>query len=433
MLNMFKDFLADENAACMYITGVAGTGKTTSLSELLTFCYDEKIKAIATAYTHKACSVLRTKLPKEAVISTLHSFLSKRPTINDKALIVTHVNGNTSAGAIEEVDVLFIDEFSMVGEKDYLDISDLQYDDEGNVKVKVVYIGDPNQLPPVRDIKAIEPGGKYWYKLTHIYRQANGNPLIDNLIALNDYINGEEPQALVEHENLLRGVDIAKLYKQDRQSKILLAYTNAQVEHLNATIQGRLYPIEGDALFSPTIRQHYTLVEVAKDCNAILTYTDKLLELNSKYKTLEAIHNIEGVGFYYVTDTKGNEEPRAAVFGHARYLEVQQSLASKAVFINKQIMSEFNEDPKEWSKNNWQHPTAKARGKAWASYLSFKDCVMCLDFAHAMTVHKSQGSTYENVYIDTEDLSRCADKDYIMYLKLLYVAISRASNKVFTN
>ncbi|MGL5567505.1 MAG: ATP-binding domain-containing protein [Plesiomonas sp.] len=50
-----------------------------------------------------------------------------------------------------------------------------------------------------------------------------------------------------------------------------------------------------------------------------------------------------------------------------------------------------------------------------------------------MTVHKSQGSTYDTVYVDTEDLYRCAAINIKQYLKLMYVALSRASNKVITN
>lgn len=432
-LTTFIDFLNDTEAADMYITGVAGTGKTTSLAELLEHCLKNNIKTVTTAYTHKACGVLRNKLPKAAVVATLHSFLSKRPTINDKALIVAHVDGNTGAGEIEDVNVLFIDEFSMVGERDFVDISNLQYDEEGNVKVKVVYIGDPNQLPPVKDAKAVTPCGDYWVKLTQIHRQAGGNPLIDTLLALNDYINGEEPQALLEHETFTRGVDIAELYKQDKGSKVMLAYTNAQVEHLNTLVQGRDNPIVGDAVFTPTLRKQYTLVEVEDKTTGILTISGNLLELYSKYKTLETLHEIEGVKFYTVTDEEGNEEPRAAVFGHARFLEVQQRLANKAVMVNKEISQKFKVDPKEWAKANWSNELAKKRSRAWACYLAFKDCVICLDFIHAMTVHKSQGSTYENVYLDTEDMGQCADRDYIMYLKLLYVAISRASHKVFTN
>src|SRR5574337_198863 len=119
-LDVFLDFLDDDEAAEMYITGVAGTGKTTSLAELLQWCLDNNVKTVTTAYTHKACGVLRNKLPKAASVATLHSFLSKRPTINDKALVVAHVDGNTDARDVEEVRVLFIDEPSMVSEKDFV-------------------------------------------------------------------------------------------------------------------------------------------------------------------------------------------------------------------------------------------------------------------------------------------------------------------------
>lgn len=80
-----------------------------------------------------------------------------------------------------------------------------------------------------------------------------------------------------------------------------------------------------------------------------------------------------------------------------------------------------------------KHPLAKKRKNAWKYYLSFKSCVICLDFAHAMTVHKSQGSTYDTVYLDTEDIGKCSNYDYELYLKLMYVGISRAAQKVYTN
>lgn len=46
----------------------------------------------------------------------------------------------------------------------------------------------------------------------------------------------------------------------------------------------------------------------------------------------------------------------------------------------------------------------------------------------ANTIHKAQGSTYNNVYLYLPDLNKCRDMD--LKLRLLYVAISRARNKV---
>ena len=57
---------------------------------------------------------------------------------------------------------------------------------------------------------------------------------------------------------------------------------------------------------------------------------------------------------------------------------------------------------------------------------------MCVDYPYAQTIHKSQGSTFEKVYIDNEDLKMLLVKGQTeMYLKLLYVGVSRASETVY--
>lgn len=432
MLDTFKKFLADEDASTMYITGIAGTGKTTSLAELVEHCKDNKISNAVVAYTHKACNVLASKLPRGTNIMTLHAYLKKRPFINNNALRIAHVDENIQVMEPDKIQLIFIDEFSMVGEKDYLDLVRLMRDEiTGAVIFKVVFIGDPNQLPPVKDQQTIIPKLPYWVKLTKVHRQADGNPLIDTLIELNEYINGKPAEPLEEHSAFSRGKDIVELYRKDDKSKIILAYTNQAVQDLNATIEGKETPEPKDVIFSPTSRKMYTLHSVVQETYLIQDIMDRYLELDSKFKTLETLHTLN-IQFYHVIDEEGNESCKAGIFGHQNFLDYKQKLAKEAVDINKAIETQFG-DPKEWSKVNWSHPMARARGNAWKNYLSFNDNVFCFDFPHAMTVHKSQGSTYDTVYLDMVDLGRCADSNYKMYLKLLYVAISRAAKQVFTN
>lgn len=436
MLETFQSFVKDIEAPEAFILGVAGTGKTTSLAELVIWALKHNKAIVVCAYTHQAVKVLRSKLPAEVedkfVICTLHSYLKKRPTVNDKALEIKDVDGNVQVSLPNLVDFLFIDEFSQVGERDKVSINTLQYDDEGHLLTKVIYIGDPNQLPPVKDQVAVIPNGQYQIKLTKIHRQADDSPLIDTLLKLNDYINGKKAQLLEEHSALTRNQDIINLYKNCNTSKVLLAYTNAQVEYLNSTVQGRHAPLLGDELFSPTIRRFYTLENHTLTSDAIITIRGDLLELQSKYKTLETLHELD-VQFFTLMDEHYNISPRAVVFGHDSYLQMSQQLAKRAVASNKKIEKEFKMDAKDWANANWSQPLAKERSKAWKQYLAFKDCVICIDFVHAMTVHKSQGSTYENVFLDIQDIGKCADKDFQLYLKLLYVGISRASKRVYTN
>lgn len=444
----------------MYVTGVAGTGKTTSLDEYVQWAAREGLNLVVCAHTHKAVGVLRSKLTAHdnVHVCTLHSYLRKRPTVNTLATEVHEVEGNAQMDIPDLVDVLFIDEFSMVGERDYVDIQALQYAsedmimylrekakkegqpipriEEGDLITKVVYIGDQNQLPPIKDLQVIYPSGPYWVKLTKVHRQADGNPLIDTLMQINGFINGEEARPLLEHQSFERGVDIVQRYMDcapSTKSKALLAYTNARVQQLNAQVEGRSLPVVGDWLFSPTDRCRYKLLSVDDKAYGIVSPRGDVLELGSKYKTLETIHDMEDLKFYHVEDEEGNETVRAVIFGHASFLERQEALARTAVFANRAIEQQFNMDPKKWSDSNWQHPMARERKAAWRDYLAFKEFVMCMDFTHAMTVHKSQGSTYDYVFLDTEDMGKCADKDYTMYLRLMYVAVSRAAIKVYTN
>jgi len=49
-------------------------------------------------------------------------------------------------------------------------------------------------------------------------------------------------------------------------------------------------------------------------------------------------------------------------------------------------------------------------------------------FPYAMTIHKSQGSTYDGVIIDLGSFNKCTNRS--MFLSLLYVAVSRAREQV---
>lgn len=436
MLETFKQFMEDPNAEAMYITGAAGTGKTTDTRYVVEYCLANNVSHIVAAFTHKAVGILAKKMPEKACLATLHSFLKKRPGFNQNATRPEYIDTNVQTGIPDEIAVLFVDEFSMVGEKDYQSIVERQYHPEtGRLIMKAVYIGDLNQLPPVKDMQTITPGGKYWVNLTTVYRQADTNPLLDTLCQLVSFITGKaEPEPLEEHITFKRNQDIVKLYKK-ADDAILLAYTNERVEQLNAWIAGKKIADLGDAVLSPTTKQPYTIVRFLNpdEVYHIVSIAGDIIEAESKYRTLEVIKRLDGVGFVELEDEDGNLSHRAYVFGHNRFLQRSQILKEQAAAANKRIKSKHGDEPRNWALSNRDEPLAKERAKAWSRFIAFNSCVICLDFPYAMTVHKSQGSTFRNVFIDTKDLSKCADKDYTLYLKLMYVAISRASEMVYTN
>lgn len=429
--------MSDPDAEEMYITGRAGTGKTTILGDIVAWLIEEDIPYVVCAYTHKACNVLRSKLPKDANVETLCKFLKKRPGVNVEASKVKHVDIMMQMGQPDSPKVILIDEFSQVGEKDFESLKELVDFDEDTdeVSLKVVWIGETIQLPPVGDAEVIFPSGDYNYRLTKRFRQPDGNKLADTIDDLAAFIEGrKKPHYLEPNANFIRNSDIVANYiADDCEDKVLLAYTNKRVQHLNFSIEGKAAPDEYDRVFSPSTRQQYNYISKVTRVPYLDRAFGEPLEYGSKYRTLENLLYMEGIEFCHVTDEEGSDYFFAYVFGHYDYKVMLEDLKLIAVQSNQDIEREFNVKPAAWARQNSSHPLARARSIAWAKFLSFNQNVICLDFIHATTVHKSQGSTFTNVYVDDDDLSICADRDMNLYLRLRYVAYSRASNKVESN
>jgi len=65
--------------------------------------------------------------------------------------------------------------------------------------------------------------------------------------------------------------------------------------------------------------------------------------------------------------------------------------------------------------------------KLWKSWnKNVVDIFAHLNYGYCITVHKSQGSTFKNSYIDVNDILSNNNKEES--LKCLYTAITRASN-----
>ena len=88
--------------------------------------------------------------------------------------------------------------------------------------------------------------------------------------------------------------------------------------------------------------------------------------------------------------------------------------------------------------------TKYGKGKVWAKYYKlmesfttpvdlFYDGRMIrkksFSLGYASTIHKSQGSTLNNVFIDSKDLGVCRNVEELRQLQ--YVALSRAKNNVY--
>jgi len=143
------------------IFGYAGTGKTTLAKEIAARL-DDDVKY--GAFTGKAASVMRRKGCKDA--STLHSLIYK---LKDDSEDDGPTFELDPASELRKAKLAIIDEVSMVDEKLGRDLL--------SFGVKLLVLGDPAQLPPIKDTGFFITGDPDTM-LTEVHRQARDNPII---------------------------------------------------------------------------------------------------------------------------------------------------------------------------------------------------------------------------------------------------------------
>ena len=159
-LKAVADWLKTGGPQVFRLFGYAGTGKTTLARHI---AGHESGEVIFGAYTGKAALVLRSKGCREA--RTIHSMIYRPKSVDEEE--PTFVLNEESAAATASL--IIIDECSMVDEELGRDLL--------SFGKKVLVLGDPAQLPPVK-------GGGFFTEaepdqmLTEVHRQAADNPII---------------------------------------------------------------------------------------------------------------------------------------------------------------------------------------------------------------------------------------------------------------
>lgn len=374
--------VGDPKEHWLIVAGPAGTGKSEIIKKVVND-YPIRSKAITTltggpvpsrvivtATSNKAVDALAEK-GIEAI--TIHSLLSLKP-----------LNGTlvkTKSGLIEDA-LIIVDECSFIDNK----LADYIVDGCGK-GTKVWFLGDPYQLPPVHYESApIFEEGIKTVELTEICRQADGNPIRDLSLALRNYVMTGEPTGFTPDDKHI-------FYIQDEDEFVdlwldsinsgkvtkLVAHSNPVVHNANAIAKSELegtYSIKvGDILV----------------CNSYVKHATGAIKTDSQV-IVSSVKPSTSLG----------------------YSGLQVGLTNKAVVF-------VPDDPTLFK-------TLVGTFKEFYQKQTF-ECVWAdLRPAYACTIHKSQGSTYQNVFINLAELGKLNDNNLA---RLLYVAVSRASEKVY--
>lgn len=368
----------------LFLTGRAGTGKTTMLRKFLAQAGDS---AIVLAPTGVAAM--------NAGGQTIHSFFKFPPRLIEP----TDIKRLRSTRLVKAIDTMIIDEISMV-RSDMLDAIDKSLKLNRASKrpfggVRMILSGDLHQLPPVvsnqeAPILRERHGGQYFFNCA-AFREAEFA-----LLALKHVFRQEDPRFLAllgalrtgrvtpADEAILQSIVSTRSAADASETHVVLTPNNANAFRIN---QARLESLPG--------KPHPFFADVQGQFDEKAFPTEAELELKEGARVMLIRNDPEG-----------------------RW--VNGSLAVVAGFTSKSVIVEidghaYEIEPTAWEKYRYEldPETKKVKREVVGTFKQVP-----LRLAYAVTIHKAQGLTLDKVYIDF---------DHGMFAHgQTYVAFSRA-------
>jgi len=392
------------------LAGYAGTGKT----YLLTQCLLER-KVVFTAPTNKAVKILATGL-REAVAAsknpsrtiptcTIFSLLGLTLKADGAVKVLSQKEEDFS---IRDFDIVVVDEASMVGTSL---LPHLLKAVKGT-KVKVIFSGDPMQLPPVKEARSevwtmeMEMG-----KLQKVVRHDNAilsyatrlralmNAPAPNLKPTQDFHDGE---GIIVHKAPLLTVLAGTHENFEEPEKVkVIAWRNIMVDKYNAAIRRVLLEDADRELFLPSDRVILTepALDLESESGRVLGTTDEEGVIVATGRT-----EIMGVECYELKiHFDGNR---------TETLTTPTAKGRVSWTRTKGIMAE----------------QARLDPSFWKTFWEFHESFHYVRHAYAITAHRSQGSTYEKAFVDIHDILSNPNRKEAM--RCLYVAATRARKEL---
>lgn len=421
------------------LKGYAGTGKTTLIGSLVKQLKHAGYKAVLLAPTGRASKVM--SFYSDYPSCTIHKQIYY-PKIENSGNIIFQLKSNKHNKTI-----FIVDEASMIGDQpkngnlfeNMSLLNDLiQYVTAGNT-CKLIFVGDPAQLPPINlsvspalDSKRLED---YYFnkvfevELDDVTRQKNDSGILFNANQLRLQIQSEinyqyrfDIQNLEDIKSTTDGfLDVFEALERcfDRSGidqTVFIVRSNKRANLINKNIRKRILGLDdelcvGDQLM--IVKNNYYWLD-ANSKPGFIANGDviEVLSINSR-------KNIYGFSFAEVR-VRLVDYPNELPFETILLLDTLNTETPSLSYkdgnrLYQNIAEDYKNEKSKYKK------FIKVKKNPFLNSLQVK-------YSYALTCHKSQGGQWENIFIEKPFLADGINRDY---LRWLYTAMTRAKKNLF--
>lgn len=408
-------FMDNKDNNYFLVTGLAGSGKTTSISNYFMEQRRYKMEDIVIlAPTHKAKFVIKEKTRGIFECLTIHKFLGYSRVIDESGKITFIVRDNSE---VENVKVIIVDECSMVNKYCFKKLKDKIRE----MDLKAIFMGDSNQLPPINETLSETFDIRNEYQLKECLRNDGEiynvcdymlKDLDRKVLDLKEHVSGSVMKC-----NRMKYM--SELVKSKELDYKILCWTNARCNKMNKLMRDKIYGrvcdryCNGEKLI---VKNYFADMETniySSNEELIVKKVDRI-ELHTK--------DFDFVPSRYVRDLEGG----------VKVYKLELLRGSVIYVVRRKFESVIEKILKDIERDALMLRDVGDKENAkflWEIYYRMRELFMPpVDYSYAITVHRSQGSEWDIIFVEMKDIMK--NRKVRERNKLLYVAFSRAMEKL---
>ena len=451
VFEQIKAFL-NSDAAVFILRGYAGTGKTTMVKVIAD--YIEQTRQLAMmAPTGRAARVLAMKTGHTA--TTIHKAIYSKAHVEPKKVkniaesefkFVFSINNSENGGNI----VTIVDEASMVCSRkiehelfmfgtDNL-MEDLLTFVRPNFGGKVIFVGDPAQLPPVGESVSNALRAEYFKEkglkvieaeLTEVLRQKDDSVILKNAMMIRDLLKKDKRNQLVfeEQKDDVETVPSEQFldkylnYRKEsgKHDSVIICYSNKSANRYNRDIRKSLYggdvPLQENDILLIT-QNNYRLDRMNGEFVPVLSIGERIQQSAPVYAQIGGKKEriVVTLNFIKVTVPNGDGNPIPCML-------LEDLLTSDTATIS------IDENRALYINFCMRNPNLKQGTESFAEALLYDEYYNAIraKYGYAVTGHKCQGGEWGKVFVDYTGRTGLDDDS----LRWAYTATTRAQKTLY--